>query len=126
MSSKDVQVLTGEQFSTGLDGLKVYIDGRLLETEKKIDARFVELQAEIQVLDRKIELNATRIDMLQHFQSIGFTVLGAIVGFAALVLTLAPTILELFRDKHSRNRLDDEVRSLVRDELSRLNADAAR
>ena len=63
--------------------------------------------------------------MLQHFQSIGFTVLGAIVGFAALVLTLAPTILELFREKR-RNRLDDEVRSLVRDELSRLNADAAR
>ena len=125
MSSKDVQVLTAEQFSTGLDGLKVYIDGRLLETEKKIDARLVELQAEIQVLDRKIELNATRIDMLQHFQSIGFTVLGAIVGFAALVLTLAPTILELFREKR-RNRLDDEVRSLVRDELSRLNADAAR
>ena len=122
MSSNDIQTLTVRDFQSGLDGLKVYVDGRLLETEKKIDARLVELQAEIQVLDRKIELNATRIDMLQHFQSIGFTVLGAIVGFAALVLTLAPTILELFREKRSRKR-DDEIRSLVRDEFFKLKAE---
>ena len=122
MSSNDVHGLTSEQFSAGLDGLKIYIDGRLLETEKMLDARVVELKAEILVLDRKIELNATRIDMLQHFQSIGFTVLGAIVGFAALVLTLAPTILELFREKRSRKR-DDEIRSLVRDEFLKLKAE---
>ena len=123
MISNDKQeVLTVEDFHNGLDGLKVYIDGRLLDTEKRLDARVVELKAEIQVLDRKIELNATRIDMLQHFQSIGFTVLGAIVGFAALVLTLAPTILELFREKRSRKR-DDEIRSLVRDEFLKLKAE---
>ena len=123
MISNDKQeVLTVEDFHNGLDGLKVYIDGRLLETEKMLDARVVELKAEILVLDRKIELNATRIDMLQHFQSIGFTVLGAIVGFAALVLTLAPTILELFREKRSRKR-DDEIRSLVRDEFLKLKAE---
>ena len=122
ISSDKQEVLTVEDFHNGLDGLKVYIDGRLLETEKRLDARVVELKAEIQVLDRKIELNATRIDMLQHFQSIGFTVLGAIVGFAALVLTLAPTILELFREKRSRKR-DDEIRSLVRDEFLKLKAE---
>ena len=122
ISSDKQEVLTVEDFHNGLDGLKVYIDGRLLETEKMLDARVVELKAEILVLDRKIELNATRIDMLQHFQSIGFTVLGAIVGFAALVLTLAPTILELFREKRSRKR-DDEIRSLVRDEFLKLKAE---
>ena len=65
MTSTDKQeVLTVKDSHNGLDGLKVYIDGRLLETEKRLDARVVELKAEIQVLDRKIELNATRIDML--------------------------------------------------------------
>ena len=123
MISNDKQEnLTVEGFHNGLDSLKVYIDGRLLETEKRLDDRVVELKAEIQVLDRKIELNATRIDMLQHFQSIGFTVLGAIVGFAALVLTLAPTILELFREKRSK-KSDDEIRSLVRDEFLKLKAE---
>ena len=102
-----------------IEGLKVYIDGRIVELEKKFDAKANELKTEINVLERKVELNATKIDMLQHYQTIGFTVMGAMIGFAAMILTLAPTILELFRDKRKEMR-NDEIRGIFREEFAKL------
>lgn len=102
-----------------IEGLKVYIDGRIIGLEKKSDAKMDEVKAEIRLLERKIELNATKIDMLQHSQTIGFTVMGIVIGLAAMILTLAPTFLELFRNKRSENR-EDEMRRLIREELAKL------
>ena len=112
MTSNDREILTASEFHSGLDGLKLYIDGRLIDTEKRIE-----------MLDRKIELNATKIDMLQHFQTIGFTVLGAVIGFAVLILGVAPAILDMFRDKR-REKRDEDVRGIVREELARLKGTA--
>ena len=97
-----------QNFRSGIDGLKIYIDGRLIETEKRLD-----------VLDRKIEINATKIDMLQHFQTIGFTVMGAVIGFAVLILGVAPAILDVFRDKRQEKR-EEDIRGIVREEIARL------
>ena len=112
-----------DRISAKIDGLKLYIDGRLIETEKRLDDRMSELKAEMQTLDRKIELNATKIDMLQHFQTIGFTVMGAVIGFAVLILGVAPAILDMFRDKR-REKRDEDVRGIVREELARLKGTA--
>ena len=46
-----------------IEGLKVYIDGRIVELEKKFDAKVDELKTEINILERKVEFNATKIDM---------------------------------------------------------------
>ena len=107
MTSNDVEVIRSE-----IRELKVYIDGRIVELENKLDAR-------ISTVERKVEVNAAKIDMLQHYQTIGFTVFGAMIGLAAMILTLAPTLLELFRDRRNR-KSDDEFRSLIRDEFARL------
>lgn len=121
MASEDREALTVSEFRSGIDGLKVYVDGRLLEHEKRFDTRLNELNAEIQVLDRKVELNATKIDMLQHFQTIGFTVMGAVIGFAVVIVSIAPAILEVLKAKRHEKR-DEDIRGIVRDELARLKA----
>ena len=102
-----------------IEGLKVYIDGKIVELGNKLDAKTDELKNEIRILEHKIELNATKIDMLQHYQTIGFTVMAAVIGLAAMILTLAPTLLELFRDKR-REKREDEMRRLIREELAKL------
>ena len=102
-----------------IEGLKVYIDGRIVELEKKFDAKVDELKTEINILERKVEFNATKIDMLQHYQTIVFTVMEAMVGFAAMILILAPTILELFRNKRKKMR-DDEIRRIFHEEFAKL------
>lgn len=119
MTSNDINVLTVSEFRSGIDGLKVYVDGRLLEHEKRLDARLGELKTEIHVLDRKIELNATKIDMLQHFQTIGFTVMGAVIGFAVVIVSIAPAMLEVFKARRNEKR-EEDIRGIVRDELARL------
>ena len=107
MTSNDREALTASEFHSGIDGLKIYIDGRLRETEKRLD-----------VLEHKIEINATKIDMLQHFQTIGFTVIGAVIGFAVLILGVAPAILDMFRDKR-REKREEDIREIVREEITR-------
>ena len=108
MTSNDKETLTGSEFRSGIDGLKIYIDGRLIETEKRLD-----------VIEHKIEMNATKIDMLQHFQTIGFTVMGAVIGFSVLILGVAPAIVDMFRDKR-REKREEDIRGIVREELARL------
>ena len=107
MTSNDREALTASEFHSGIDGLKIYIDGRLRETEKRLD-----------VLEHKIEINATKIDMLQHFQTIRFTVIGAVIGFAVLILGVAPAIVDMFRDKR-REKREEDIRGIVREELAR-------
>ena len=107
MTSNDRETMTASEFHSGIDGLKIYIDGRLRETEKRLD-----------VLEHKIEINATKIDMLQHFQTIGFTVIGAVIGFAVLILCVAPAILDMFRDKR-REKREEDIRGIVREEIAR-------
>ena len=108
MTSNDREALTASEFRSGIDGLKIYIDGRLIETEKRLD-----------VLEHKIEMNATKIDMLQHFQTIGFTVIGAVIGFSVLILGVAPAIVDMFRDKR-REKREEDIRGIVREEIARL------
>ena len=107
MTSNDREALTASEFHSGIDGLKIYIDGRLIETEKRLD-----------VIEHKIEMNATKIDMLQHFQTIGFTVIGAVIGFAVLILGVAPAIVDMFRDKR-REKREEDIRGIVREEIAR-------
>ena len=105
-----------------INGLKGYIDVKIAEIDGKItviDTKIDGLKTEMQMLDRKIEINATKIDMLQHFQTIGFTVMGAVIGFAVLILGVAPAILDMFRDKR-REKREEDIRGIVREEIARL------
>ena len=96
-----------------IEGLKLYIDGKIIELGKKFDTKADDLKNEINILEYKVERNATKIDMLQHYQIIGFTVI------AAMIIILAPIILELFKEKR-REKSDDEIRSMIRDEFAKL------
>ena len=84
----------------------------MIETEKRLG-----------VIEHKIEMNATKIDMLQHFQTIGFTVIGAVIGFSVLILGVAPAIVDMFRDKR-REKREEDIRGIVREELARLKGTA--
>ena len=123
MASEDKEVLTVSEFRAGLDGLKVYIDGRLIEINQSHEARMTELQKEIQVLEHQIELNATKIDMLQHYQTLGFALLGGMIAFAAVIVAIAPSILEVFREKRKTSR-EEDMRKIAREEFSRLNMES--
>lgn len=94
--------------------MKIYIDGKIAELK-------TELKDEMKSLEHKIELNATKIDMLQHYQTLGFTLMVAIIGFAAMIVSIGPSLMEIFREKRKEKR-DDEILSLVRSELAKLKS----
>ncbi len=107
MASNDVAVTKAD-----IEGLKFYIDGKIVELKN-------ELKSEMIILEHKIELNATKIDMLQHYQTLGFTLMGAIIGLAAIILTAGPSFMEIFKERR-REKRDDEIITLVRNELAKF------
>ena len=118
MVSNDVAITKAD-----IEGLKFYIDGKIVELKSELESKARDLKSEMIILEHKIELNATKIDMLQHYQTLGFTLMGAIIGLAAIILNVRPSFMEFFREKRKEKR-DDEILSLVRSELAKLKGNA--
>ena len=114
MASNDVAVTKAD-----IEGLKFYIDGKIVELKGELESKAGELKSEMIILEHKIELNATKIDMLQHYQTLGFTLMGAIIGLAAIILTAGPSFMEIFKERR-REKRDDEIITLVRNELAKF------
>ena len=118
-SSDNQQYVTVEMFNNGIadlkESLKVYIDGRLVQVEKKID----DLKAEVIVLERNVAVNSARIEDLHHSQSLGFTILGAVIVFVGIVAAIAPIFREIYRESRKSSKHEQEIRDL-REEFARF------
>ena len=107
MTSSDMNALTVEGFNSGLDSLKVYIDGRLLDTEKNFTARISEVNTEVRI-------NSVRIEEVKNSMNWNFTTLAVVVAIVGFTITLAPMFREIFiRRKEEKTR--DEIRAIVRE-----------
>ena len=96
----------------------MYLDERLTKLESKIDG----LKQEIQAIDKSTGINAAKIEMLQHSQNVWFVVLTVVIGFVGFLVSFAPMFKEIYKDarKNSRTLTEENIRSVVRDEISRL------
>ena len=112
MTSSDVII---EALKSEISGLKVYVDGRLLQTESKLS----ELRAEVRAVDEKVEMlnirvqgMADRIEDIKFYVSLTFGALAVIVTFAALLPSLVK-YLNTFRrveaEPESVRRIVEEI-----------------
>ena len=127
MTSADYENV--EVFSAGISelrgsisDLKLAIDGRFVQLERKVD----ELKAEVQVLDKNVAVNSAKMDMLQHYQTLGFTILTVVIALVGFVITLAPMFREMYRDARkdkkpeiSEARLQEMIEATVSKVLKR-------
>ena len=108
MTSSDVEI-----FRSGLEDLKFYIDGRILQTE-------TELRAEIRTVNENVLVNSARIESQRDFMSIGFTIMAVVIALVGFVITLAPMFREMYRDARQARRES----ALTRTEVEEMIADA--
>lgn len=111
MSSEDVilDVLKSE-----INGLKVYVDGRLLQTESKI----AELRAEMRTMNENVLVNSAKIEAYRDFMSIGFTIMTVIIGFFGFLVTIAPMLREMYRDRKREKTEERLTRSEVQEMIT--------
>ena len=112
MTSQDAtRYVTAEMFNNGIAEIKA-------ENRRNTE----EIKAEIQALDRRIEINSVKIDELHYFMGIGFTVIAIVVGIVGFVLTLAPMFREMYRDrKQSKSeRVKQDILNTVRVEMQSM------
>ena len=104
MTSGDV--LTAEQFNAGIEGLKVYIDGRFANVDGRLELigqQLTEQKGEIRALDYRVLVNTTRLEEVKN---------GMNWWLAALAIVVA--LVGVFGQKHSD---DEHIRRLIREEL---------
>ena len=101
--------MTINDLASKLDAFIVHVDGRLTKLEEQMQ----EIKTEVRV-------NATKIDMLQHYQTNGFTVLAGVITLGCCVIGLAPMFRDMFKERRNRNG-DEHTRALIREEFARLN-----
>ena len=111
-SSEDVII---EALKSEISGLKVYVDGRLLQTESKLS----ELRAEVRAVDEKVEMlnirvqgMADRIEDIKFYVSLTFGALAVIVTFAALLPSLVKylnTFRRIEAEPESVRRIVEEI-----------------
>lgn len=99
MTSTDVEI-----FRSGLDDLKYYIDTRFSESEKRTNAQFVELRAEIRTVQDNVLVNSAKIDAQRDFMSIGFTIMAVVIALIGFVITLAPMFRDIYKDAKQARR----------------------
>lgn len=113
MTSNDMNALTVKGFNSGLDSLKIYIDGRLLETEKNFNAHISELNTEVRI-------NSVRIEEVKNSMNWNLTTLAVVVAIVGFAITLAPMFREIFirrKEEKTRDDIRKIVREIVREEL---------
>ena len=93
-----------------IEGLKVYIDGRIAGVERSIS----EIRTELRI-------NAVKLEAVEHTVNWNFAILALVVAIVGFTIALASMFREIFRDKR-REKRDDEIRSMIREELAKLHS----
>ena len=114
MTSNDV--LTVREFQAGLDGLKVYVDGRISE----VNARISELRADVQLLARDVRDNAIRIEGTRDFIGWGFSLMALIIALVGFSITLAPMFREMYKNVRKPTLTEERVQELINNALNAL------
>ena len=99
-----------------IEGLKVYIDGKIKGIESHLTEAISEVKTEVRV-------NAVKIEEVKNSLNWDFTTLTIVVTLVGFVITLAPMFREMLREKR-RERNDDEIRRLIREEFAKLKEEA--
>lgn len=118
MTSSDSEIIRSE-----IRGLKVYIDGRIVELENKLDAKTNELKDQIREVKTELRVNAVKTEEIKSSINWHFTTLAIVVGIVGFAITLALMFREIFRDKNKYTTSDD-VRGIIRDELNKLKSNS--
>ena len=111
MTSNDVQVLTLDDFRSGIDSLKIYIDGKLAEFSRRSEKANEELKTEIRI-------NAVRLEEVKNTMNWDFTTLAIVVAVVGFTITLAPMFREMFRHDKNSELTEQEIRRIVREEIA--------
>lgn len=101
-SDDNVQYVTVEAFNATTEKMNQHL--------ASIDGTLKEIRAEILVLDRKLEINAVKIEGLQYFMGIGFTIMAAVITLMGFVIALAPMFREMYRDSKREKEKSEPVR----------------
>ena len=111
ITSNDIQVLTLDDFRSGIDSLKIYIDGKLADFSRSLDKANNELKTEIRI-------NAVRIDEVKNSMNWDFATLAIVVAVVGFTITLAPMFREMFRHDKNSELTEQEIRRIVREEIA--------
>lgn len=98
-----------------IDGLKIYIDGRLSVIEN--DNR--EMRTELRLIEGELRAMNTRIEDMKHYMSLTF---GAIAVFVAAV-ALTPIVQKLVQALRKPGD-EDEMRKIAREVYTAMKADS--
>ena len=98
-----------------IEGLKLYIDGKISGIENRIKS----VEQAIGEVKTEVRINAVKIEEVKNSMNWNFATLALVVAIVGFTITLAPMFREIFREKH-RERRDDEIRNIVRDEFAKL------
>ena len=112
-----------------IEGLKIYIDGRLKGVEDRISGvenritgienRITGVEQAIGEVKTEVRINAVKIEEVKNSMNWNFATLALVVAIVGFTITLAPMFREIFREKH-REKRDEEIRSMIRDEFAKL------
>lgn len=116
MTSNDVEVIRSE-----IRELKVYIDGRIVELDNKLEAKTDELKEQIREVKTEVRINAVKIEDMQTSMNWHFATFAIVVAIVGFTIALAPMFRDMLRDKNKSMNPDD-VRGIVRDELNKLKS----
>ena len=114
-SSDNQQYVTVEMFNNGIESLRAEIR----QNNEQVRTEIKQLRAEIQVLDKNLAVNSAKIDMLQHYQNLGFTIMGGVIAFVGIVAAIAPIFREIYRESRKSSKHEQEIREL-REEFARF------
>ena len=121
MTSSDIEII-GTLIDAKIEGLKVYIDGRIVELDNKLEAKTDELKEQIREVKTEVRINAVKIEDMQTSMNWHFATFAIVVAIVGFTITLAPMFRDMFKDKNKYTTSDD-VRGIVRDELNKLKSD---
>ena len=98
-----------------IDGLKIYIDGRLsaIETDNR------EMRTELRLIEGELRAMNTRIEDMKHYMSLTF---GAIAVFVAAV-ALTPIVQKLIQ-AWKKPSDDEEMRKIAREVYTAIKTDS--
>ncbi|MBQ9389491.1 MAG: hypothetical protein IJU07_04890 [Synergistaceae bacterium] len=120
MTSSDIEII-GTLIDAKIEGLKVYIDGRIVELDNKLEAKTDELKEQIREVKTEVRINAVKIEDMQTSMNWHFATFAIVVAIVGFTITLAPMFRDMFKDKNKYTTSDD-VRGIVRDELNKLKS----
>ena len=119
----DGRIKSVEDRMTGVESRLSGIEGRIMGVENRItgvESRLTEATSEIKT---EVRVNAVKIEEVKNSLNWDFATLTIVVTLVGFVITLAQMFREMFKEKR-RERNDDEIRGIFREEFAKLKEEA--